>query len=142
MFPGVIAVPVSPLASRCPQFGVLYLGVPQDWGVPGHKMFPLWRILCRLRHFVAGGDVFMAANPTAASPRNFGDTLLTELNSDHSDQGKDGFKAEQKLFPTLNCKCINPLQVDLNASVDTNHWHMAAPDLLQGFLILYNNSLA
>ena len=88
---------------------------------------------------MAGGDVFMAANPTAASPRNFGDTLLAELNSDHSDQGKDGFKTEQKLLPTLNCKCINPLQVDLNASVDTNHWHMAAQDLLKGFLLLHNN---
>ena len=43
------------------------LGCPaQDWGVPGHKMFPLWRILCRPRHFVARGDIFMAANPTVA----------------------------------------------------------------------------
>ena len=75
MLPGVFAVPAYPFASRCPQFGVLYLGVLQDWGVPGHKMFPVWRILCRPRHFVARGDVFMAANPSAASPRNLGDTL-------------------------------------------------------------------
>ena len=54
-----------------------YLGVPEDWGVPGHRMFPLWRILCLPRHFVAGGDVFMAANPgrsRSCPPRNFGDT--------------------------------------------------------------------
>ena len=54
-----------------------FLGCPTGLGVPllGHRMFPLWRILCRLRHFVAKRDVFMAANPSAASPRNFGDTV-------------------------------------------------------------------
>ena len=53
------------------------IGCLTGLGVPllGHRMFPLWRILCRLRHFVAKRDVFMAANPSAASPRNFGDTV-------------------------------------------------------------------
>ena len=127
-----------PLASRCPQFGVLYLGVPEDWGVHGHKMFPLWRILCRLRHFVARGDVFMAANPTAASPRNFGDTLLAELNSDQSDQGKDGFQARQKLFPTLtaNASILSKLtQMHQLIQITGTARHK---DLLQIFSDFYN----
>ena len=93
------------MASRCTQFGVLYLGVPEDWGVPGHKMFPLWRILCRPRHFVARGDVFMAANPTAPHQ----ETSVTHCQPAGLNWPKQRKKCSIRFFPALflNHKCAN-----------------------------------
>ena len=109
---------VSP-DTKCFHFGAFYVA----WGILWPEETFLWQQI----------------RPPPHQETSVTHCYIAELNSDHNDQGKDGFKAGQKLFPTLNCKCINPLQVDLNASVDTNHWHMAAQDLLQGFLILHNN---
>ena len=139
IFLRVLSVSVFSLASRCPQFSVLYLGVPQDWVSLSLDTecfhFGAFYVACGI---LWPKETFLWQQIRARLHR---ETWVTHCTSGTQHWPRQRCAAAgQKLFPaqpTANAPILSTF--DWNAPVDTNHWHSAASDLLQRFSNFYNN---